>query len=296
MLFHRLTVCCALVGAFVLPAADAPVEYAPPHVTGNLSDPAVNESSGLARSLRHPGHFWTHNDSGDTARLFFINRDGTIKAVVTVEGAEAADWEDMAAFQFKGKPFLIIADVGNNKLDRTTVQLYLIEEPAVAVKNETQSLTARVTQTIQFAFEGGPKDCESVAVDTELGRILLLGKEMTECGAYELPLSFDALKEKLVARRIATVPVSLATAMDISPDGRRAVIANYVSGCEYQRQAGETWAEAFSRPPRPLAFPLRRQGETVCYGSDGLTLHLTSEGKHQPFWEMAPKPAENAAQ
>jgi len=294
-LLHRLVVACGCLGACGPAAADVPVEYHPPRVTGNLSDPAVNESSGLAPSLRLPGHFWTHNDSGDQARLFLISREGALKAVLTVEGAQAVDWEDMASFQFNGKPFLLVADVGNNQLNRSIVQLYLLEEPALHAKDGVQSLTARVAHIIRFRFEGGPKDCESAAVDTELGRILLLGKEMTECGAYELPLSFDDAKEPWVARRVATVPVSLATAMDISPDGRRAVIANYVSGCEYRREKDESWADAFARPPRPLVFPLRRQGEAVCYGRDGLTLHLTSEGKRQPFWEMSPKPTENAA-
>ena len=36
------------------------------------------EGSGLAASRRPPGVFWTHNDPGDSARLFAIDRQGRV--------------------------------------------------------------------------------------------------------------------------------------------------------------------------------------------------------------------------
>jgi hypothetical protein len=74
--------------------------------------------------------------------------------------------------------------------------------------------------------------------------------------------------------------------MDISPDGMRAVVLTYGDAYEYAREKGETWARAFSREPRLIKAPVRRQGESVCYGTDGRNLYLTSENAHQPLWEI----------
>jgi len=47
-------------------------------VVGKLSFKAIKESSGLVRSRKWSGIYWTHNDSGDQARIFPIRIDGSI--------------------------------------------------------------------------------------------------------------------------------------------------------------------------------------------------------------------------
>ena len=79
---------------------------------------------------------------------------------------------------------------------------------------------------------------------------------------------------------------SVPTDMDISPDGRRAVILTYRDAYEYRRGRDESWAKAFARKPRRLKMPWRMQGEAIAYGTDGRTLYLVSEGKSQPLWEI----------
>ncbi len=85
---------------------------------------------------------------------------------------------------------------------------------------------------------------------------------------------------------IGTLDLSLATGMDISPDGVRAIIITYGDAYEYVRREGEDWREAFARDSRNLPMPKRRQGEAICYGRDGKTLYLTSEHAPAPFWEV----------
>ena len=80
----------------------------------------------------------------------------------------------------------------------------------------------------------------------------------------------------------------MATGMDISPDGRRLVICNYSEAIEFARHDGESWQHAFNRAPRKIALPSRRQGESICYGPDGVTLYLTSEQRPTPLIEVAP--------
>ena len=91
------------------------------------------------------------------------------------------------------------------------------------------------------------------------------------------------------ARKIATLKIPPATAMDVSPDGRRAVVLTYANAYEYARGEKEDWAAAFSRRPCEIVVPPRRQGESICYGVDGKTLYLTSEKLPTPLIEVPVK-------
>jgi hypothetical protein len=74
--------------------------------------------------------------------------------------------------------------------------------------------------------------------------------------------------------------------MDISPDGRRAVVLTYGDAYEYVRGVNENWEQALATPPRQIVLPNRRQGESICYGSDGRTLYVTSEKLPTPLFEV----------
>ena len=85
---------------------------------------------------------------------------------------------------------------------------------------------------------------------------------------------------------MATLKIRTTSAMDISPDGLRAVVLTYGSAYEYVRGPKETWAQGFSRQPRELRMPRRQQGESICYGHDGKSLYLTSEKVPTPLLEV----------
>jgi hypothetical protein len=57
---------------------------------------AIDESSGMVRPRRHPGVFWTHNDSGGTPELFAVDRAGRLLGRVRLPGVRNRDWEDLA--------------------------------------------------------------------------------------------------------------------------------------------------------------------------------------------------------
>ena len=89
-----------------------------------------------------------------------------------------------------------------------------------------------------------------------------------------------------VAQPIGSIKLWWPTAMDISPDGLRAVVLTYGDAFEYVRGPKETWAAAFARVPRRISVPMRKQGESICYGADGKTLYLTSEKLPTPLIEI----------
>lgn len=269
------------------PAHAERIPYGPPRQLATLASPAIGESSGLACSRRVPGLFWTHHDSGDDARIYLFDSKGRDLGSCTLAGVRAWDWEDMASFTWQGKHYLLLGDVGNNGLAAPVQILHLIEEPPI---DPQQGVTVRqipVVQTIQYSYEDDHRDCEAVAVDPTDRKILLVSKHFdVNCAVYALDWPENDPEKVHVARRIATSKAPLVTAMDVSPDGRRAMLATYWSAYEFERKENEDWAAAFSRDPREIGMPLRIQGESICYGLDGKTIYLTSEKRATPLWEV----------
>jgi len=219
--------------------------------------------------------------------LFLIDRSGQTLASLVIEGAQAVDWEDIASFKHGTHNYLLIGDVGDNAAKRQLCTLYVVQEPRIDREAQPRVGNLLPFITIPFTYEDGPHDCESVAVDATSGTIYLVSKgKGDECKVYELFLPVEEVTKQLVARMIAKLDVSKATAMDISPDGLRAVVLTYGDAYEYTRGKAETWTDAFARQGRVLTMPRRVTGESICYGADGKTLYLTSERALQPLWEV----------
>jgi SLA1 homology domain 1, SHD1 len=263
------------------------IPYGLGQTIATLKDIAIDESSGVACSRALDGAFWTHNDSGGDAQLYLFDRSGRDLGSCRLEGVDAFDWEDMASFVRDGKNYLLVGDCGNNGLAATIHVLHLVEEPQADLEKGVRSNTVPVAQTIFFTFEDDHRDCEALAVDTNADCIYFATKQR-EGGTlvYELPWSKIEPETAIPAKRIATLDIPPATAMDISPDGRRAVILTYGEAYEYQREGEESWQEAFAKPARKIVVPERIQGESICYGRDGKTLYLTSEKLPTPVIEV----------
>ena len=262
------------------------LEYAAPRQLCLVADERINEASGLACAHETPGAFWTHNDSGDGPFIYLINTKGETLASRAIEGAGARDWEDIASFILKEQSYILIGDVGDNPSRREECQLYLIKEPRLepGIQNDK---SLELEKTIHFQYEDGAHNCESVGVDPTEGNIYLVSKmEGDRCQVYELPLTLEPKEERLTARSIAVLEIPTTVAMDISPDGLRAVILTYQEAYEYTRLEGESWEEGFSTEPRILSMPPRAMGEAISFGPEGQSLFLVSENINQPMWEV----------
>ncbi len=267
-----------------------PIVYGNPKFLGHLVSQKVSESSGIAASRRRQGVFWTHNDSGSGAHIYAFDVKGADLGTFSVPGAPAHDWEDMASFLVDGKPFLLIADGGDNAARRGACLLHVVEEPELPERGQQTSGVAKLVRTLTFTYEDGAGDCEAVAVAPD-GKTAYLIKKVVGLASpvYELPLA-DKPAGRLVAKRIAAVRFPMVTAMDMSVDGHRCVVLTYGSAFEFTRGDNEAWKDAFSRKPSRIDMPLRKQGESICYGADDKTLYVTSEGAPCPLWEVVPAP------
>ena len=261
------------------------VAYDMPRKRCDLANREIRESSGLAASGLRPDVLWTHNDSGDSARIFAFDLDGKDLGAYGVKGAGADDWEDMASFRLGGQSYLLLGDVGNNHSSRSVGTLYLVEEPRIGL-----SRYARLIQTVRFRYEDRPYNCEAIGFDPKRREVLLATKQIGfSTRVYVLAWPAGDTADTLVARHIGTIAVPIATAMDISPDGTRAVVLTYGHAYEYVRDPDEDWQQALARPGRQIVMPGRGQGESICFASDGHTLYLTSEQQPTPLFEVPVK-------
>lgn len=111
-----------------------------------FEDPAINESSGLVKSRRLDGVFWTHNDSGDRPRIFAVTREGRSIGAVEILKARNVDWEDIA---IDDVGFLYLCDIGNNRNRRTDLIVYRVPEV-----NPKRIRTANVAARFPFRYPG----------------------------------------------------------------------------------------------------------------------------------------------
>lgn len=289
---HRSAVAAALVAAACSGSHQPAGAVTPPIHEFSIAAPALTESSGLARSQREPGLYWSHNDSGGPATAYAFDEQGALRGSLTLAGALNLDWEDMASFVEDGEPRLLLADVGDNFAARPLLTLYIAAEPALAADGVPE-LRQAPRRTLLFAYPDGPGDCESVAVDTEEGFIYLLSKRDAVPRLYRLPLNpmlpltiAEALGEIAIPRAPAGTPeptrIDWVNGMDFDPSGTRLAMVTLTQAHLYARQPGESWAAALQRMPRSLDLPDYPQIEAVTWSADGRALLLSSEGNPTP--------------
>ncbi|MEK7286482.1 MAG: hypothetical protein AAB035_04205 [Nitrospirota bacterium] len=179
----------------------------------------ITESSGIVKSRKYDDIFWTHNDSGDTARIFAIHSDGTTVATVTIDGAYHVDWEDIA---ISDAGQIYICDIGDNLMRRDDLVVYQIAEP----KPEDQ--VVRVARKIKFHYES--KEGKSAHFDAEAcffsdGNLYFLTKHRFYTELFRLNLS----DEEPIAKPISSLGITgRVTGADVAPDGKRLAVLTYM--------------------------------------------------------------------
>lgn len=254
-----------------------------------IASAAIDEASGLAVSPRSDDFLWMINDSNGTPEIHLCNTDGTSRGAVTIHGAKNKDWEDLAAFIYKGESYLLIADTGDNKSKRDSVSLLIVREPALPSAGKSIAGEIPIAWKINFTFEDGPRDCEAVAVDTQQGKIILVSKRTKPPVVYELPL--HPAEKQQVAKRVGTTQTKppafnliphndQPVGLDISSDGSRAVIVTYYGVFLFPKKEGQTWAQAFAEKPIRIGAHKLPQAESVAFSKNGKTIRCVSEGRN----------------
>jgi hypothetical protein len=269
----RAGVVVAVVAACLLALA-RPAAAERAGVLLRIDDPRVVESSGLVASRRHPGVLWTHNDSGDAARLFAVGRDGRVLATLRLAGVRARDWEALALGRDdRGAPALLVGDIGDNQGVWPWVTVYRVAEPA-RLRDATVP-----AERFRLRYPDGPRDAEALLVDPRGDRLYVASKDEAGGGLYQAPAPLRRDRVNLL-RRVGRVP-PLVTDGAFSPDGRTLVLRDYQAAHVYAASGGRL---------ATVALPLQPQGESIAFSADGRSLLAGSEGAGSEIWRV-PLPA-----
>ena len=275
---------------------------APVHLV-NLENQSIKESSGIAASRRNAGIFWTHNDSGDGPFIYAFDRQGKNRGVWRVRGAKAVDWEDMAIGPGprRGRSYLYLGDIGDNSKKRGQITVYRVAEPQVNPKDSSSTaqnpLDTEAADVIRLKYPDGKYDAETLLIHPFTGDLYVITKVMgAPARVYKLrapaPKSGVSTLSYVGELRFPNQFLGFITGGDISPDGRRVVICDYLGACELilPGKRGVAFDEIWKQSPLPVdigGFPgVRRQGEAICYRADGLAILATSEGLPCPLIEV----------
>ena len=268
---------------------------------GEITDKKIPEASGIAESRRQNGVFWIINDGGNDTSIFAIDGPGKGIGRLEVEGVKNKDWEDIAAFTLKEKPYLLIADFGDNDAKRKKYRLHFIKEPKAKHLNPKKSFSVKPDWSLEFTYEDGPRDAESIAVDVKHKKIYILSKRDQPPVLYELPLQKKPKKLKAVAKRIGDLKelkstavndirslkyatfTNKPTAMDISSDGLSAVVLTYINAYYYRVEDLQGGRSLFSSKPHTITLPYLKQAEAVCFDQSGENIYITSEKLPAPL-------------
>ena len=239
-----------------------------------LQDPRIVESSGMALSRRHPGVLWTHNDSGDRARLFAVGADGRTRATLILAGVEARDWEALAAGRDdRGRPALFVGDIGDNNGVWPEVAVYRVAEPA-ALRDATVAAVR-----YRLRYPDGSRDAEALLVDPRGNRLYVATKSVDGGGLYQAPARLRTGQVN-VLQRVARVP-PIVTDGAFAPDGRSFVLRDYQGAFVYT---------APGRRVGSFELPIQYQGESIAVAADGRSVLAGSEGADSAVWRV-PLPA-----
>ena len=246
-------------------------------ITGRLAAPEATEISGLVASPTQPGVLWAHNDSGDRARILALRSDGSLIASLEVPGAEATDWEDIAVGPGGD---LLLGDIGDNKSVRKDIDIYRVPEPRLA---DGPGTTAAATR-LRLTYPDGAYDAETLLADPRTGEIVIVTKRLDgRSGIYVGRAPARGEPGEAVLRHTGDLRLGfagLATAGDVSADGRTIAIRTYTALYAWTRKPGASLAATLARKPcvGSVQLGLEGQGESLALRRDGRSFFTVPEG------------------
>jgi hypothetical protein len=243
--------------------------------TGRVREPTANELSGLVRSPSRAGLLWSHDDSGAGPVLYGLRADGRVVARPTVTGAQAVDWEDIAAGP---GPRLYIGDIGDNGRSRSSIDVYRVAEPPPGATATAPAVRLRLR------YPDGPHDAEALLVDPLRGDVIVVTKALGGATAYR------AVDTTL--RRVGDVPgARFVTGGDVSAGGRVVALRSYDRVWIWVRRGREPLTTTLRRTPcsPPTSLLREGQGEAIALDRDGRSFITVAEGSPAVLRRYAPR-------
>lgn len=264
---------------------------------GVVSTPEITEASGLAASRKTPNVLWTHNDSGDDARIIAISTAGTYLGTFYLSNAAATDWEDIAIGpgpQAEAS-YIYVGDIGDNDKSRTEVNVFRVLEPDVATTGTPVVKALSGVETFTFVYPDKPHDAETLLVDPLSGDVFFVakadsGKSPIYRAAGPLTNSGPMTLELVATLEFGTAPLTgttTTTGGDISPDGLGIAIRTYDSAYLWLRGSNTRVDDALQFKPCSMPLQEEKHGEALAFAANSRGYFTLSEGSSQPLYFYA---------
>ena len=122
----------------------------------------IDETSGLEII---DGQFITHNDSGDEAKLYYLDKKGVIVHERNLHEAKNNDWEDIT----KDEDYLYVANMGNNLDNRKNLSIFKV--PIDISNDQVEEIEFNYPEQVKFITleKSSQYDAEGlIAIDENL--------------------------------------------------------------------------------------------------------------------------------
>ena len=244
---------------------------------GELTDPQLKEVSGITPAYQE-GNFWVHNDSGDGATIYLIDRQAKLLKKFSLEGVSVVDCEDIDRVKIGDTYFLVLADIGNNAGKRTWTCLYVFPEPQA---DDPGLIPKKSIRAIFLKFPGRQRlDAESIMIDPIDNMLYVISKREFRSTVYGAEVFTNVKQQYFTLNRIAELPFTFATASAIDQTGTQLLVKNITHIFYWQRIRSESWKQVLQRKPAILPYQVEPQGEAIAFDSNGTGFYTISE---RPF-------------
>lgn len=236
-------------------------------------DMKLEEASGLVASAAHPGYFWTHNDSGNSAELFLIDSTAHITATMPLGNVSNRDWEDitLGPGPDPDKNYVYVGDIGDNKGQHQFKIIYRLEEPTGIENKRIENF-----DTLFIQLPDGPRDSETLMIDPISSNMFIVSKREDSVRLYLFSNTWKS-GDTLTAELKIKMPYNLTVAADISADGSEVLLKNYDHIFYWKRKGSEPIADLLSQTPLELKYKPEKQGESIAWKRDGSGYYTLSE-------------------
>ncbi|MCS3800151.1 hypothetical protein [Niastella sp. OAS944] len=237
-----------------------------------VSEPALNEASGIADSKANPGYLWVEQDSGNPPSIHLLQHNGTWLKSIHLANVVNRDWEDLvlAAGPKPGVQYLYIAETGDNLLVHTDYAIYRLEEPTAAAD------TVKQVDKIAFFYPDGSHNAEAILVDGDTKDIYIITKVDRRSKVFKLTYPYSTTVANK-AEEVGVLTYNLAVSAAISPSGKEIVVKTYDAIYSYPRKTSETIMQTLAKEPVSLPYTQEPQGEAIVFSNNDSGYYTLSE-------------------
>ena len=147
------------------------------------------------RSRSQPDLLWSHDDSGAGPILFGLRADGRVAARPTVTGAQAVDWEDIAAGPAR--------TAGRCSTSATSATTRRAGPPSTSTASPSRASAPRPplpAARLRLRYPDGAHDAEALLVDPLRGDLVIVTKALGAARAYRASARLPAGSQTTLRR------------------------------------------------------------------------------------------------